>query len=421
MGLSVRTKRWIVTCALLLTVAGAGILVAARGAATRGTVVKSSPTTTQVRSLRGLTEAGILDGAAYRIDIPAQWNHKLVIYFHGYSQHLNSFHPQERLSGEQAPLFDRHYAVAQSAYSQAGWALPQAFPETEALREYFVRRFGHPIETYAAGRSMGGALVAITLELNPEPYTGGLDLCGAVGPSQIEFDRRFAQRAAFDLFFPELMPPLVPGPGHYEANRAERERIAAALKRNPQGASAMRALIGLRNDAELASDMAYFTFVMAEMQRRAGANPFDNSHFVYEGLAPRATTAFLNQHVRRYSAQPAARAYLLRHYTPTGRLGRPMLAVHTSYDPVVPVSQLAGYAAKVEAAGYASNLVQEYVPRDGHCNVTPEQAGRAFDELVRWTHGGPKPPPGLIQEPVRSPAFPQETLNSVLPARILSR
>ena len=30
-------------------------------------------------------ETGTLDGAAYRIDIPANWNHGLVVYFHGYA------------------------------------------------------------------------------------------------------------------------------------------------------------------------------------------------------------------------------------------------------------------------------------------------------------------------------------------------
>ena len=420
MALALRTKRWLGVSAVLLALAGTSIIVAARGAGT-GKNVKATGSTIQVRSLKGFTEVGILDGAAYRIDVPADWNHKLVIYYHGYAQHLGSFHPRDPLPREQAPLLNRHFAIAQSAYSQPGWALPQAFPETEALRQYFVQKIGQPLETYVAGRSMGGALVMVTLELNPRPYRGGLDLCGAVGPSSEEFDRRFGQRAAFDAFFPGLMPPLVPAPAHYEANRAERERIAAALRRNPQGAAAMRTLVGLHNDAELASDMAYFTFVIAEMQRRAGANPFGNDHLIYDSLPSRSAANFLNKHVRRYSADARARAYLLRHYTPSGRLGRPMLAIHTAYDPVVPVSQLAGYARRVEAAGFSSNLVQQYAPREGHCNLTPDQVGLAFDELVRWTHGGSRPLPGLLQEPERGPALRQETLNAAPPPRVLPR
>jgi hypothetical protein len=366
---------------------------------------KSPQAPVQLHSPAGLTEVGILDGASYRIDIPNDWNHNLVVYYHGYAQRPVSFHIAERLTGRQQPFFDRHYAVIESAYSQTGWALPQAYPETEALRQYFVKRYGPAREIYVAGASMGGALVMVTLELNPRPYVGGLDLCGAVGPTSESFDRRFAMRAAFDYYFPGLMPSLVPVPAGFVADRAERERIGAALRENPQGASAMRSLMGLHTDAELASDIAYFTFVIGDMQRRAGGNPFDNRNTIYSGSNPASSLGDyeLNDKVRRYDAPPRARAYLLRHYTPTGRLGRPMLALHTVYDPVVPVSQLALYSRQVEAAGFSQNLVQQYVHRDGHCTLGQDEVGEAFDELVAWTHGGPRPSAGLLKD-LRPPA-----------------
>lgn len=342
----------------------------------------------------------MLDGAAYRIDIPNDWNHNLVVYYHGYAQRPVTFHIAERLTGNQQPLFERHFAIIESAYSQTGWALPQAYPETEALRQYFARRFGSPHETYVVGTSMGGALVMVTLELNPKPYMGGLDLCGAVGPTSESFDRRFAIRAAFDYYFPGLMPPLDRVPSDFFADRAERARIAAALRENPEGTAAMRSLMGLHTDAEVAADIAYFTFVIGDMQRRAGGNPFDNRNTIYSGT--NATNSLsdyeLNDKVRRYDAQPAARAYLLRHYTPTGRLGRPMLALHTVYDPVVPVYQLALYSREVEAAGFSRNLVQQYVHREGHCTIRQDEVGEAFDELVAWTHGVLRPTAGLMRD-----------------------
>jgi pimeloyl-ACP methyl ester carboxylesterase len=388
--------------ALLLPAIGASTFAAAHGGASK-TAFKRPEAPVQLHSPAGLTEVGVLDGAAYRIDVPNNWNHNLVVYYHGYAQHPVTFHIAERLTGQQAPLFERHYAVAESAYSQAGWALPQAYPETEALRQYFVKKFGQPQETYLAGGSMGGALVMVTIELNPKPYIGGLDLCGAVGPTSEEFDRRFAQLAAFDVYFPGLMPPLLAIPADFEANRAERARIGAALRDNPQGAASMRSLLGLHTDAELASDIAYFTFVIGDMQRRAGGNPFDNRNTIYSGTNSSNSISDyqLNDKVQRYAAQPQARAYLLHHYTPTGHLGRPMLALHTIYDPVVPVSQLAVYAHQVQSAGFGSNLVQQYVHREGHCNLTPDEVGLAFDELVQWTHGSPRPATGLLRETVR--------------------
>lgn len=390
MRLSLRRTCCLCISATLLLIASAAALPPS------GSSHKEPPV--QLRSAAGLTEVGILDGAPYRIDIPADWNHSLVVYYHGYAVHPVSFHIAHRLTGQQAPLFDRHFAVAESAYSQTGWALQQAYPETESLRRYFTKKFGQPHETYVAGGSMGGALVMVTLELNPKPYLGGLDLCGSVGATSDTFDRRFALRAAFDVYFPGLMPPLVPVPQDFEPNRAERDRIAAALRRNPQAATTMRSFAGLRTDADLASDIAYFTFVIADMQRRAGGNPFDNTNRIYAGTGSSAADAALNDKVRRYTADPAARTYLVHHYTPTGRLGRPMLALHTLYDPIVTAPQLDSYNEKVLNAGFGSTLVQQYVDRDGHCNLTPDQVGDAFDELLQWTHSGRRPAPGRLKE-----------------------
>ena len=158
----------------------------------------------------GTTEVGLLNGAPYRIDVPDGWNHSLVVFYHGYAEQPVTFHLAERVIPQQQPFLDRHYAILQSAYSQTGWALQQAYPETESLRRYFAKKYGAPHETYVAGLSMGGELVSVTLELNPKPYLGGLDLCGSVGPTFEVFERRFAQRAAFDYYFPDLLPHWCP-------------------------------------------------------------------------------------------------------------------------------------------------------------------------------------------------------------------
>jgi hypothetical protein len=376
----------------------AAAVLCARGVEAGGPAKK--PIEPQVlRSPEGVTEIGLLDGAAYRIDIPTDWNHSLVVFYHGYALRPASFHIAERLVGQQAPFFERRYAVIQSAYSQTGWAVQQAYPETEALRRYFVKKYGQPAETYVAGGSMGGELVSITLELNAKPYLGGLDLCGAVGPTSESFERRFALRAAFDHYFPEVMPSLVPVPADYEDTVADMEKVLAALRANPASAALMRNLAELHTDADLAHDIAYWTFVVGDLQRRAGGNPFDNRNLIYVGTSSTSSAGDLelNEKVKRYAAVPTARAYLIRHYAPNGHLGRPMLALHTIYDPVVQISQLPLYDHEVQAAGEGDHLVQQFVNREGHCNFTEDQIGDAFDELVRWTHGGARPVPGLLK------------------------
>lgn len=362
----------------------------------------AGPKSAQKQTLQsplGFTEVGILDGAAYRIDVPTHWNHALVVFYHGYALQPVSFHIAEHLTPRQMPFFERRYAVIQSAYSTAGWALQQAYPETESLRRYFTKQYGQPAATYAVGRSMGGDLVAITLELNPKPYRGGLDLCGAVGPTYQAMERRFAMRAAFDAYFPGVMPPLVPVPASYEDTRADYDRVLAAVRSNPDDAMRLRNLMGLRSDQDLAHDIAYWTFVIGDLQRRAGGNPFDNRNHIYTGtsLTDSSGDFELNEKVKRYAAEPRARAYLMRHYTPNGHLGRPMLALHTIYDPIVEPSQLALYNHQVQEVGFGDNLVQQVVDREGHCNFTEDEVGDAFDEMVRWANGGPRPTPGPLK------------------------
>jgi pimeloyl-ACP methyl ester carboxylesterase len=359
------------------------------------------PATEVVRSPTGVTEVGLLDGAAYRIDVPAAWNHSLVVFFHGYSERPANFTATAAMNEVTETMFSRGYAVAQSAYSTAGWALAEGVPESEALRQYFVRKYGNGKvqETIAAGVSMGGALTMQTIEQNPKPYAGALDLCGAVGPSYEPYQRRFAWRAAFDFYFPGVMPALVPAPVEYHETEALRAKITAAIKANPTAAAEMRGLTGLHTDADVARLMSYITFVLTDMQHRSGGNPFDNRNYLYTGTNPTSSASdeALNDGVRRYTADEAARRYLVAHYTPTGRVTKPMLALHTMYDPLIPGTTLALFGHEVEEAGFGENLVQQYVHREGHCAFTPQQVGESFDELLGWIHGGKRPAPGLLR------------------------
>lgn len=344
-----------------------------------------------------ITEVGVLDRAEYRIDIPANWNQSLVVFYHGYSESTFRFRLDGSIGSQPEQMYRRGFAVIQSGYSETGWALQSGYADTEALRKYFVKKHGQPRETFAAGGSMGGALTMITMELNKNTYTGGLNLCGAVGPSYVHLNRRFAIRAAFDFYFPGLMGPLDPVPGNFEESEALRQRVLAALRSKPDAALAMRELTLLHSDVEVARVIGYFTYVIGDLQRKAGGNPFDNRGWIYTGTSVDTHTDYaLNDGVKRYAPDAKARDYLMAHYWPSGRLTKPMLALHTTYDPLIPANSLTLYASEVAHAGYADHLVQQYVHREGHCTFTPDEVGHAFDELLTWVHSGRPPAAGFL-------------------------
>jgi pimeloyl-ACP methyl ester carboxylesterase len=338
-------------------------------------------------------EAGTLEGAAYRIDIPAVWNHDLVVYYHGYAVTAVQLPAREPIAPQLRQFLDRGYAVIQSAYSQTGWAVEQGYADTERLRQHFIEKHGKPRETFVTGMSMGGTLTLMTLETAPETYAGGLSLCGAIEPSDRLVQYDFALRAAFDYYFPDLLGPLVPVPAAFLPTQATEQKIAAALQSKPQAAQSLLRSWGVGDPQTLAPIIAFNTYEIGELQRRAHGNPFANADMIYTGSGDDYA---LNTGVRRYRADVAAAAYVSRWYSPTGKLTRPLLALHDTADPLVPASSAAEYALLVRRNGHADNFVQQFVNKEGHCVFTPQEIGRAFDELVDWSHNGKRPPSGPL-------------------------
>lgn len=343
------------------------------------------------------THVGKLLGVEYRIDIPPHWNHRLIVYYHGYEIDPIHFHAGERIS----PMFDtmlKHgYAIVQSAYSKTGWAVKPAYAETEALRRFFVAHYGKPGKTFVMGMSMGGALTALTIERRPNIYAGALSICGAIAPTDSFLQHDFALRAAFDYYFPGMLGPLVPVPADFRPNADVVGRIAAALKSHPK---ALHALLGFYGGAEadnLAPIIADATYHTKQMQQQLHANPFGNADLVYTGTGDDYA---LNDGVKRYRGSPKAQVALAKWYTPSGELLRPMLELHDTGDPLVRASTTFEYALYAQRAGHGDNFVQQYVNREGHCVLKPAEIGAAFDELTDWVDNHKRPIAGkLAREP----------------------
>lgn len=358
-------------------------------------VAAAREATPKAATAEALTDIGTLEGAGYRIDVPANWNRGLVVFFHGYAIDPVTFRQGERISPMFDPLLAQGFAVIQSAYSATGWAVEQGSADTERLRRYFIAHHGRPKETFVMGMSMGGTLTAMTIETQPQLYDGALALCGAIEPTHRLMQRDFAQRAAFDYYFPDLLGPLVPVAADYRPNAAVVEKIAAALQGHPKAAAALRALSGGGDARSLADVIAFVTYDIKEMQQRAHGNPFANADLIYTGTGDDFA---LNDGVKRYRAEAKALAYLSRWYTPSGKLLKPMLALHDTGDPLVVASDAFEYALIAQRAGHGERFVQQYVNAEGHCVFTPAQIGRAFDQLLEWTRKGRRPASGRLPD-----------------------
>lgn len=341
------------------------------------------------------TEFGSLQNAEFRIDVPDNWNHGLVVYYHGYEsqEQGRSFDRSKPLDAGLSVFTKAGYAVIQSGYSRGGLALEQAIPETEALRKYFIQHYGQPRETYVTGHSMGGTLTIMTIEQFPHTYVAALDLCGAVTDTLSRIGHRFDLRVLFDYYFPGVLPDPSNVPASFELSDELQNKVFDLLQTKPDAAAFLRRFDDLRDDRDLANKLLFVTWMLKDLERRAGGNPFDNRNTIYIGTT---NDNAVNDGVKRYTGNAAALAYAKRYYTPTGHLIRPVLAIHTTYDQLVSPSVPSKYAELTRAERSGDKFVLQYVEHAGHCNITPAEIETGFNELLEWKEKGIAPKPGRL-------------------------
>src|SRR6266545_588160 len=124
-------------------------------------------------------EFGTLGGAVYQIEMPDQWNGRVVLWMHGFED----LAPEANAT---APDFRRYliahgFAWAASSFSSTSLIPGRAADETAALWDYFVTEQGRPTWSYVAGMSMGGWAAHIAAERYGDRFDGALGLCGAAG------------------------------------------------------------------------------------------------------------------------------------------------------------------------------------------------------------------------------------------------
>jgi len=332
---------------------------------------------------------GRLGGAVYQIELPNEWNGRLVLFMHGFGEFA--------LETSVAPpdfrtyLIGHGFAWGASSFSSTSLIPGRAADETAALWDYFARTYGRPRRSYISGFSMGGMATHIAAERYPDRFDGALALCGSA-------DQRAAVRSGADFF----------AAGAYAAGVTQeefdattdiaaliRDRIRPALEDGARRKQFEDLMVSLTGGPRRYARQG-FRFEEETNWRRvqllvtAGVGP--NRDTTYR-LGPPAgvTSDEFNRNVVRLPINDE----LLRTFAAgneiTGNLRMPLVSLHTTGDGQVPVEQARILRRAADTAGKTDQLVQRVFRDPSHCGFTTTEQQAALEALVSWVEDGKKP------------------------------
>lgn len=328
---------------------------------------------------QAIVDTGELEGAAYRIDIPANWNGELVVNAHGYETAGSSRTRPLPFPSGMEPLLAQGFAIAASGYSAQGWAVPEAIVDTERLRSHFIARHGAPKRAWLVGWSMGGLVVLASAEQRPYAWSGVVAMCGVAVSSETMFARgALGPLAAFDAMFPGTLPQA-PG-GLADASlppAADGDAIEAALAGNEARAEALAKRFDIPR-GELAGSLWLYYLALRELAHRAHGFPV-GSVAGAEGVD--GDEAALGVRIRRYVADPVALAYVRKTGELTGDAKVPVVLQPNALDPIVPARFSSAYLALATAKGRGQNVRALPAVGQGHCGFSPEAVSTALEAV----------------------------------------
>lgn len=360
--------------------------------------------------------AGVLGGAAYRVEVPANWNGKLVMYAHGYAgtgAALGVGNPSIRRY-----LIQNGYAWAASSYSKNYYDVRAGVEDTNALALEFTniaaknsRALTAPTKTYITGHSMGGHITAAAIEdetfataRNKVKYNGAVPMCGVVGDAEL-----FNEFAAMQVTAQALAGlPSYPTEKWSEVSALVTSTLFTTFPSVPTSAGA-KYLSVLKNltggERPLFNQgiafggsfpSAYGTFGSdGTVAGILNKNVLDTNAFTYTIDGDTAGSTALNASAIKLTAAPDAnrlRRDGLR-WIPkaNGEFKIPVVSIHTLGDLFVPFSMEQVYQKRVAAKGNSSWLVQRAIRGASHCDFTVAEQVDAFDAMIKWERDGIKP------------------------------
>ncbi|GAA4469047.1 hypothetical protein GCM10023189_55270 [Nibrella saemangeumensis] len=326
------------------------------------------------------------------------------MYAHGYefmgAKPRQSQNPQ--FLNNMKPFLERGFAVAASDYRHQGFAIPQGVDDTEALRQYFLKTYGKPDTTFMVGHSMGGGVALATLENFGQHYLGGLPLCPFSSRPYLQTRKEFDMYSTFNGLFPGIATPLaelfdVSKPYQAQPMQAMMPKAMAIRKAIVAKDSALAVAFARRFDLQL-DDLPMSLFfnenVLRDIAQKANGNPYDNTNTVYSGFP---NDLDVNRKAERLAATVNPTG-LFGKYDRTGNINKPVVLMHTLYDQLIPPTYgVTNFENMVHQQGKDQFFTVKYTNGRGHCNFTPQQTGKAFDELRRWVKTGVKAKAGFVE------------------------
>jgi len=332
---------------------------------------------------------GRLGGAVYQIEMPNNWNGRLLLFMHGYGE----LRPEANVSppGIRTYLIAHGYAWGASSFSSTSSIPGRSADETAALWDFFTEKYGRPTWTYVTGQSMGGAASHIAAERYPDRFDGALGLCGSAGQTfgaqqqadffaaaayvagatQAEFD---ATTDAFKLINERILPAL--------EDPAVHERWEDIMIDVTGGPRAF--------DREGFHSEEGTNWERAQILVAAHLAPNVDTTYQVGPLSPVTSDEFNRSVIRMPANEGLMRSFTEGEDT-TGDLKIPLLSLHTTGDGQVPIHQAQILQRRVDAAGKSDLLVQRVMRDAGHCGFNYAEWEVSLEALGRWVEHGVKP------------------------------
>ncbi len=368
--------------------------------------------------------AGMLGGAQYHVEVPANWNGELVMYAHGYAGEGNVLSVSE--PSIRRYLIQNGYAWAASSYSKNYYDVRVGVEDTNALALQFTaiakangRNLAAPSKTFITGHSMGGHITAAAIEdeayataNHKVKYNGAVPMCGVVGDTELFDYFAGAQVAAQAL----ASLPKYPTPNWADIAAQVGARLFTNFTTSPPdisttatGAKYASVIQNLTGGPRPMFDLGFkaggsFAAVWGvfgsdgTVNGILNKNTLDTNRFTYTIDADIPGTDALNASVLKLTA--ASDANRLRtdglRWIPkaNGEFRIPVVTLHTLGDLYVPFSMEQVYNKRVAAKGNSQWLVQRAVRGITHCDFTVKEQVEAFDAMIQWERNPSAKPAG---------------------------